>query len=178
MPVKIRLARNGKKGSAHYSIVIADSRAPRDGKFVEKIGTYNPNTNPATIDICFDRALYWLQTGAQPTDTCRSILSYKGILLKDHLLRGVKKGALTQEQAEAKFESWMKEKETKIEKKKESIESKTKKEFVKKIEAEVKASEKRALEIAKKRKEKEDAEKEEVVDNQENNEITTDEVKE
>ena len=112
MPVKIRLARHGKKGYAYYSILVADSRAPRDGRFIEKVGTYNPNTNPAQVDIKFDRALYWIQTGAQPTDTCRTLLSRKGVLLKDHLLRGVKKNALTEAQAEAKFNEWLKNKET------------------------------------------------------------------
>ena len=92
MAVKIRLARHGKKGYAFYHIVAADSRAPRDGKFIEKLGTYNPNTNPATIDLCFEKALDWLQKGAQPTDTCRAILSYKGVLYKKHLLGGVAKG--------------------------------------------------------------------------------------
>ena len=96
MAVKIRLARHGKKGYAFYHIVAADSRAPRDGKFIEKLGTYNPNTNPATIDLCFEKALDWLQKGAQPTDTCRAILSYKGVLYKKHLLGGVAKGAFTE----------------------------------------------------------------------------------
>ena len=102
MPVKIRLARHGKKGYAFYHIVVADSRAPRDGKFIEKIGTYNPNTNPATIDLSFEKALDWLQKGAQPTDTCRAILSYKGVLYKKHLLGGVAKGAFSESDAEAK----------------------------------------------------------------------------
>ncbi len=114
MPVKIRLSRHGKKGYAFYHIVVADSRAPRDGKFIEKIGVYNPNTNPATIDLCFDSALEWLQKGAQPTDTCRAILSYKGVLYKKHLLGGVAKGAFTAEDAEAKFEKWLGEKAGKI----------------------------------------------------------------
>ena len=105
MPVKIRLARRGKKGYPFYHIVVADSRAPRDGKFIEKIGTYNPNTNPATIDLSFEKALEWLQKGAQPTDTCRSILSYKGVMYKKHLLGGVSKGAFTAEAAEAKFDN-------------------------------------------------------------------------
>ncbi len=120
MPVKVRLARQGKKGYAHYAIVIADSRAPRDGRFIEKIGTYNPNTVPQQVDIKFERALYWIQTGAQPTDTCRSLLSMKGVLLKDHLLRGVKKGALTEEQAESKFQAWVSDKEAKLNAKKEA----------------------------------------------------------
>ena len=114
MPAKIRLARHGKKRFAFYHIVVADSRAPRDGKFIERIGTYNPNSNPATIDLDFDKALNWLQNGAQPTDTCRAILSYKGVLYKDHLLRGVKKGAFTIEVAEQKFSKWTSEKEGKI----------------------------------------------------------------
>lgn len=111
MPVKIRLARHGKKGNPFYHIVVADGRAPRDGKFIEKIGTYNPNTNPATIDLSFEKALNWLTKGAQPTDTCRAILSYKGVMMKKHLLGGVAKGAFTEEQAEAKFAKWMQEKD-------------------------------------------------------------------
>ena len=115
MPVKIRLARHGKKGYAFYHIVVADSRAPRDGKFIEKIGTYNPNTNPATIDLSFEKALDWLQKGAQPTDTCRAILSYKGVLYKKHLLGGVAKGAFSESDAEAKFNKWLGENNAKIE---------------------------------------------------------------
>lgn len=114
MSTKIRLARHGRKGSPFYHVVIADSRAPRDGKYIEKVGTYNPNTNPATIDLNFDRALYWLQSGAQPTDTAKRILSYKGVMLKKHLLEGVKKGAFDAAAAEAKFEAWMKEKDAKV----------------------------------------------------------------
>jgi small subunit ribosomal protein S16 len=114
MPAKIRLQRKGKKGQPFYHIVIADGRAPRNGRFIEKIGVYNPLTKPAEIDINFDKALDWLQKGAQPTDTVRAILSYKGILYKSHLLKGVKKGAMTQEQADAKFEAWNSEKLAKI----------------------------------------------------------------
>jgi small subunit ribosomal protein S16 len=114
MPVKIRLQRHGKKASAYYHIVIADGRAPRDGKFIEKLGTYNPNTNPATIDLNFEGALKWLQNGAQPTDTCKAILSYKGVMYKHHLNKGVLKGALTQEAADAKLEKWLNEKQAKI----------------------------------------------------------------
>jgi small subunit ribosomal protein S16 len=106
MATKIRLQRHGRKGYAFYHIVIADSRAPRDGKFIERIGSYNPNTNPATIDLKFDRALYWLQVGAQPTDTIRNILSNEGVLLKKHLLGGVAKGAFTEAEAENKFAAW------------------------------------------------------------------------
>jgi len=107
MATKIRLQRHGRKGYAFYHIVIADSRAPRDGKFIERIGYYNPNTNPATIDLKFDRALYWLQVGAQPTDTAKNILSSQGVLLKKHLLGGVKKGAFTEADAETKFQDWL-----------------------------------------------------------------------
>src|ERR1035437_135086 len=114
MSVKIRLQRHGKKASAFYHIVIADGRAPRDGKFIEKIGTYNPTTNPATILLDNDKALTWLKNGAQPTDTCRAILSYKGVMYKNHLQGGILKGALTQEQADAKFAKWESEKESKI----------------------------------------------------------------
>ena len=114
MSVKIRLARHGKKGYAFYHIVAADSRAPRDGKFIEKLGTYNPNTTPASIELDFEKALAWLQKGAQPTDTCRAILSYKGVLYKKHLLGGVAKGAFDDATAEAKFNKWMGEKEAKI----------------------------------------------------------------
>jgi small subunit ribosomal protein S16 len=111
MATKIRLQRRGRKGYPFYHIIIADSRAPRDGKFIEKVGSYNPNTNPATVTINFDRALYWLQVGAQPTDTTRNILSEQGVLLKKHLLGGVTKGAFTEADAEKKFEAWKAEKE-------------------------------------------------------------------
>ena len=114
MPTKIRLQRHGRKGYAFYHIVIADSRAPRDGKFIERIGSYNPNTNPATIDLKFDRALYWLQVGAQPTDTTRNILSEQGVLLKKHLLGGVKKGAFTEAEAEIKFQAWLNTKQKSV----------------------------------------------------------------
>jgi ribosomal protein S16 len=113
MPVKIRLARHGKKDYAFYHIVVADSRAPRDGRFIERIGTYNPNTNPATIELKFEKALSWLQKGAQPTDTVRSILSKNGVLLKKHLLEGVKKGAFSAEACEEKFNSWVADKSNK-----------------------------------------------------------------
>ena len=106
MATKIRLQRHGRKGYPFYSIVIADVRAPRDGKFTEKIGTYNPNTNPATVDLKFDRALYWVETGAQPTDTVRNILSREGVYLMKHLRGGVKKGAIDEATAQAKFDAW------------------------------------------------------------------------
>lgn len=114
MPVKMRLQRHGKKGKPFFHIVIADGRAPRDGKFIEKIGTYNPVTKPATIDICPDKAITWLRNGAQPSDTVKAILSYKGVLYKYHLLKGVDKGALTLEQAEVKFEAWQAMKAAKV----------------------------------------------------------------
>jgi len=111
MATKIRLQRGGRKGYAFYSIVIADARAPRDGKFTEKIGSYNPNTNPATVDLNFDRALYWVETGAQPTDTVRSILKDKGVYLMKHLRGGVKKGAFDEAVAQKKFDAWKDAKE-------------------------------------------------------------------
>ena len=111
MATKIRLQRHGRKGYAFYSIVIADVRAPRDGKFTEKIGTYNPNTNPATVDLNFERALYWVEAGAQPTDTVRNILSDEGVMLMKHLNGGVRKGAFDQAAAQAKFEAWKQNKE-------------------------------------------------------------------
>ncbi len=114
MPVKIRLQRHGKKGKPFYWIVAADARSKRDGRSLEKIGTYNPNTNPAAIELDLDAAVKWLQNGAQPTDTAKSILSYKGAMLKNHLLVGVRKGALTEEQAEVKFQAWLEEKTTKV----------------------------------------------------------------
>ena len=114
MATKIRLQRFGKKGKPFYHVVVADARAPRDGKFIERIGSYNPNTNPATIEINFDKALDWINKGAQPTDTCRGILSNKGVLYKKHLEGGVKKGALTAEEAETKFTEWLDDKEGKI----------------------------------------------------------------
>lgn len=115
MATKIRLQRHGRKGYAFYQIVVADSRAPRDGKFIERVGSYNPNTNPATVDLNFERALYWMQVGAQPTDTVRNILSHEGVCMKKHLLEGVKKGAFDEAAAEVKFEAWKKAKETSIE---------------------------------------------------------------
>ncbi|WP_010231709.1 30S ribosomal protein S16 [Gillisia marina] len=121
MPVKIRLQRHGKKGKPFYWIIAADSRAKRDGKYLDKIGIYNPNTNPATIELDVDGAVKWLQNGAQPTDTARAILSYKGALLKNHLVGGVRKGALTEEQAEEKFKTWLEEKEGAVSSKEESL---------------------------------------------------------
>ena len=121
MSVKIRLQRHGKKGKPYYWIVAADARAKRDGKYLEKIGAYNPNTNPATIELDVDGSVKWLQNGAQPTDTARAILSYKGALLKNHLAGGVRKGALTEEQAEAKFAEWLDSKAGLVDAKKENL---------------------------------------------------------
>jgi len=121
MATKIRLQRFGKKGKPFYHVVVADSRAPRDGKFIERLGSYNPNTNPATIEIDFDKTLSWVNKGAEPTDTARAILSYKGVLYKKHLEGGVKKGALTPEQAEEKFTAWLESKANKISGKSEGL---------------------------------------------------------
>ena len=157
MAVKISLARHGKKNFAFFHIVVADSRAPRDGRFIERIGVYNPNTNPATIELDNDKALQWLFNGAQPTETCRRILSYKGVMLRKHLQEGVKKGALTQEVADQKWSAWVEEKELKLSKKKSEL-AKTKREARKSaIEAEAKVKEARAEEIAKKKREEEEA---------------------
>ena len=121
MATKIRLQRFGKKGKPFFHVVVADSRSPRDGKFIERLGSYNPNTNPATIEINFEKTLAWINSGAQPTDTARAILSYKGVLYKKHLEGGVKKGALTAEQADAKFAEWLSAKDSKIEGKKDNL---------------------------------------------------------
>ena len=145
------MARHGKKGYAFYHIVAADSRAPRDGKFIEKLGTYNPNTNPATIDLKFDRALDWLLKGAQPTDTCRAILSYKGVMYKKHLLGGVAKGAFTEAEAEAKFNAWSSEKQPKIDAKSNKLASDATAAKKAQFAAETKVKEERAAAIAEKK---------------------------
>lgn len=151
MATKIRLQRGGRKSYAFYRIVIADARAPRDGKFTEKIGTYNPNTNPATIDLNFERALYWVLVGAQPTDTVRNILSKEGVYMKKHLLGGVKKGAFDEAAAETKFEAWKKEKEVKAQKvaDKEAADKAAEKKA--RLDAEKKANEALAAKIAEKK---------------------------
>ena len=151
MPARIRLQRHGKKGAPFYHIVIADGRAPRDGKFIERIGTYNPLAIPAEIKIDFDKALAWLNKGAQPSDTAKAILMYKGVLYKNHLLKGVAKGALTAEQAEAKFEVWLQEKEAKIQAKKNEIHLTKKEAHKKRHEAETKANLAKADEVARKK---------------------------
>lgn len=151
MPTKIRLQRRGKKNHPFYHIVIADGRAPRDGRIVEKIGTYDPMTDPATIELKFDRALYWVQVGAQPTDTVRSILSYKGVMYMKHLMVGVKKGALTEEKAQLLLKEWITAKEAKIEAKKQGIVEKDREEKKAALEAEKKVNEARKAEIAKRK---------------------------
>jgi small subunit ribosomal protein S16 len=148
MPVKIRLQRHGKKGKPFYWVVAADSRAKRDGKFLEKLGIYNPNTNPATIDLNVDSSVKWLQNGAQPTDTAKAILSYKGVLLKKHLLGGVAKGALTEEQAEEKFNAWVSEKEAAIDAKKGGLDKAKEEAKAKALAAEKEINAKRAAEAA------------------------------
>lgn len=121
MPVRIRLQRHGKKGKPFYWIVAADSRSPRDGRYLEKIGVYNPNTNPATVEVNVDSAVQWLENGAQPSDTARTLLSYRGAMLKHHLNGGVRKGAFSAEDAEKKFEEWLASKEAKIQAKVEGL---------------------------------------------------------
>ncbi|PRX57541.1 30S ribosomal protein S16 [Flagellimonas meridianipacifica] len=143
MPVKIRLQRHGKKGKPFYWVVAADSRSKRDGKFLEKLGTYNPNTNPATINLDVDSSVKWLQNGAQPTDTARAILSYKGVMLKNHLLGGVRKGALTEEQVEEKFNAWLEEKEKGIQAKVDGLDKAKADAKAKALEAEKEVNEKR-----------------------------------
>jgi len=176
MPVKIRLQRHGKKGKPFYWVVAADSRSKRDGKFLEKIGTYDPNTNPATIDINVDSAVQWLHNGAQPTDTARAILSYKGALLKHHLDGGVRKGALTQEQADAKFAAWLEEKDSKVNAKKDGLSTEKADAKAKALEAEKKVNEDRIAAkkeaVAEEAAEETTAEAEENTTSEENTEET------
>lgn len=147
MATRIRLQRHGKKGKAFFHLVVADSRAKRDGKFIEKLGVYNPNTNPATIDINFDSTLGWVQKGAEMTDTARAILSYKGVLYKNHLINGIKKGALTAEQVEAKFAAWEADKASKIDGKKDSLSKNADAEKAARLKAEAEAKEAKAKAI-------------------------------
>ena len=149
MAVKIRLARKGRKKLAFYHIVVADSRSPRDGRYIEKIGSYNPVTNPATIELDFDKALGWLQNGALPTDTCRAILSYKGVLMKKHLLEGVKKGAFDEAEALKRFDEWIRQNEAKIEAKKSNLEKSQDDELGKRLSVEKKVNEARVAKLAK-----------------------------
>jgi small subunit ribosomal protein S16 len=153
MAVKIRLARKGRKKLAYYHIVVTDSRSPRDGRYIEKIGKYNPLTNPATIELDFDKALGWLQNGALPTETCRAILSYKGVLIKKHLLEGVRKGAFDEAEATRRFEEWMKQNEEKIEAKRSGLEKSKDERLDKMLAAEKKINEARAAKLAKKQAE-------------------------
>jgi len=150
MAVKIRLARKGRKKLAFYHIVVADSRSPRDGRYIEQIGSYNPVTNPATIELNFEKALGWLQNGALPTDTCRAILSYKGVMMKKHLLEGVKKGAFDDAEATRRFDEWIKQNEAKIEAKKSGLEKSQDDELSKKLKEEKRVNEARAAKLAKK----------------------------
>ena len=151
MATKIRLQRNGRKGYAFYAIVIADARAPRDGRFTEKIGTYNPNTNPATVDLNFERALHWVMVGAQPTDTVRNILSREGVYMKKHLLGGVAKGAFDEAQAEAKFNAWKENKQSGLAALKAKEEEAKKAEAKARLEAEKKVNEEIAKKVAEKK---------------------------
>ena len=148
MPVKIRLQRHGKKGKPFYWIVAADARAKRDGKYLDKLGIYNPNVNPAQIELDIDGAVKWLQNGAQPTDTARAILSYKGVMMKNHLAGGVRKGALTEEQAEAKFNAWVEEKGKTIDGKKSNLSDVKDKARAEAFAAEKAVNEKRAADAA------------------------------
>ncbi|HZL10701.1 MAG TPA: 30S ribosomal protein S16 [Prolixibacteraceae bacterium] len=157
MPAKIRLQRHGRKRYAYYHIVIADSRAPRDGKNIERIGSYNPNTNPATIDLDFDKAIDWLAKGAQPTDTVRAILSYKGVMYKKHLLGGVAKGAFTAEVAETRFEAWLAEKANKVQAKKDGLITSSESSRTAQLEMETKKNTERANAIAKRNSDLADA---------------------
>jgi small subunit ribosomal protein S16 len=153
MAVKIRLARKGRKKLAYYHIVVADSRSPRDGRYIEKIGNYNPRTNPATIELDFDKALGGLQNGALPTETCRAILTYKGVLMKKHLLEGVKKGAFDEAEANRRFDTWMKQNEDKIESKKSNLEKSKDDDVSNRVLAEKKVNDARAARLAKKQAE-------------------------
>lgn len=146
MAVRLRLQRHGKKGKPFYHLVAADARSPRDGRFIEKLGTYNPTTIPATIELNIDAAVKWLQNGAEPTDTVRAILSYKGALYKNHLLNGVKKGALTAEEVETRFQAWLDNKNKKISGHASSVQQKREEERLKKIAAEKEIKEKRLKE--------------------------------
>lgn len=180
MAVKIRLARKGRKKLAFYHIVVADSRSPRDGRFIEKLGSYNPNTNPATIELDFDKALGWLQNGAQPTDTCRAILSYRGVMMKKHLLEGVKKGAFDEAEAEKRFSDWVASKEKSIDLKRSSLEQSVEERKRKRIEEEKLINETRAAELAKRNAKRAAAEaagtEEEIADDEAAVEEVTEEV--
>ena len=151
MATRLRLQRRGRKNHPFYQIIVADSRAPRDGKYIERIGSYNPNTNPATITLDFERALHWLQTGAEPSDTVRNILSREGVLMKKHLLGGVAKGAFTEEEADRKYEEWLANKQKTVESIKSADDEKQRAEDKARLDAEKKANQARADELAKKK---------------------------
>ena len=178
MPVKIRLQRHGKKGKPFYWIVAADARSKRDGRYLEKLGTYNPNTNPATVEVKIDNAIDWLEKGAQPTDTARTLLSYKGVLLKHHLNGGIRKGALTEEQAEKKFNAWLEEKEAKIQSKKEGISKQEQEAKAERLANEKAVSEKRLAEANAAEAEANEAAAAEVEETTEATTAETDETKE
>lgn len=148
MPVKIRLQRHGRKGKPFFHIVAADARSPRDGKFIERIGDYNPNTNPATINLDVDKAVQWLHNGAQPTDTARAILSYKGAMYKKHLQGGVAKGAFDQAEADKRFAAWLTEKEAKVQAKIDGLSAAEAADLKKRLEAESKKREEIAAAVA------------------------------
>lgn len=160
MATRIRLQRNGHKGYAVYSIVIADSKAPRDGRFTEKLGTYNPNTNPSTVELNFERALYWVEVGAEPTDTVRGILSREGVLLMKHLRGGVRKGAFDEATAQAKFEAWKKDKALKVSKVVAKVVEAKKATAASRLEEEKKVNETIAKKVAEKKAEAKRAEME------------------
>jgi small subunit ribosomal protein S16 len=147
MATRLRLQRHGKKGKPFYHVVAADARAPRDGRFIEKVGTYNPNTNPATIELNHDRALHWLQVGAEMSDTVRALMKYKGVVYHNHLLNGVKKGAFTEAEAQKKFEAWMREKQGKEDAKVAQLAGETQAAFEARMKAEKAINENRAAEI-------------------------------
>lgn len=160
MATRIRLQRHGRKGYPFYKIVVADSRAPRDGKFIERLGSYNPNTNPATIDLNFERALYWLGVGAQPSHTARNILSREGVMLMHHLNGGVKKGAFSEEEAQRRFDAWMEQKKKGIDQRTQQEADKKKAEEKKRLEAEKEVNKAKAEALAEKRAAEEKAKKE------------------
>ncbi len=164
MAVKMRLQRHGRKGYAYYHIVIADSRAPRDGKFIERIGSYNPNTNPATVDLKFDRALYWLNVGAQPTDTTRTILSNEGVLMMKHLQGGVKKGAFDETEAEKRFNAWKAGKENAVSKTKAQLDAEKQAQIKERLKAEQEVNKAKAKELAAKKAEALEAQVEEAAE--------------
>lgn len=151
MATRIRLQRHGKKNQPFYHIVVADGRAPRDGRYIERLGTYNPLTNPATVDINFDRALYWVETGAAPTDTARAILRHEGVYLMKHLRGGIAKGALTENAAQVKFEAWKQERTSKVNQIKVEEANAARKELKARLEAETKVKETIAAKVAEKR---------------------------